>query len=104
MLFERIESRAKHFFKDILPESAFDRKKPETNLDEEYLNRLVDEILRQCEEESKQFDELIDKTANLTENFDFNEPNVPLTGKALDEALEALNPQKEVYNVCNNRY
>ena len=50
---ERYESRSRHFFKDILPEEAFDRpieEKPELAVDDEEFNRLLDIVLGHCKE------------------------------------------------------
>lgn len=96
MFSDRTESRAKHFFKDILPEEAFTRKstsKEEKMVDEESVDSLIKEALERCERVSE-LSTPANNPSKSAENFGSTQPNVPLTGKVIDKILNRLNPQK----------
>lgn len=92
-MFDRTESRAEYFFKDILPAEAFTRRPPEEKRDDEEVDKLIDEALRWCEEISEP-DASIDNPSKFAENFDDRQPNVPLTTKVMNKIPNGLNPQK----------
>lgn len=93
-MFNRTESRAEHFFKDILPEEAFTRKpdKVEKVADEE-VEKLIKEVLEHCEKISE-LSAPANTSSKSAENFGSTQPKVPLMCKIIDKIFNLLNPQK----------
>lgn len=92
-MFNRTESRAEHFFKDILPEEAFTRKPDKVEKVDEEVEKLIKEVLEQCEKISE-LSTPANNPSKSAENFGSTQPKAPLMCKTIDKIFNPLNPQK----------